>query len=118
MEIAPGDVVCADLPPSAPARPGPALWRPVSPQNPRPTLEPSPAEDARACGDDDERVAEAEDRDAVRIAEGTSSPVRVDGDIVPSRARRLEPEAIVELAIGKGGGTYLYEVNRQVHAHA
>ena len=73
----------------------------------------TPPEDGR------ERVAEAEDRDAVRIAEGTSSPVRVDGEIVPSRgAIRLEPGAIVELAIGKGGGTYLYEVNRQVHAHA
>ena len=118
VEIAPGDVVCADLHFDDDDD---AFRVPVSPK-PNPTaetLEPSPAEDARACGDDDERVAEAEDRDAVRIAEGTSSPVRVDGEIVPSRgAIRLEPGAIVELAIGKGGGTYLYEVNRQVHAHA
>ena len=117
VEIAPGDVVCADLN----FDDDDAFRVPVSPKpNPKAdTLEPSPAEGARACGDDDERVAEAEDRDAVRIAEGTSSPVRVDGEIVPSRgAIRLEPGAIVELAIGKGGGTYLYEVNRQVHAHA
>ena len=49
---------------------------PVSPKpNPKAdTLEPSPAEGARVVCDDDERVAEAEDRDAVRIAEGTSRP--------------------------------------------
>ena len=117
VEIAPGDVVCADLHFDDDDD---AFRVPVSPKpNPKAeTLEPSPAEDARACGDDDERVAEAEDRDAVRIAEGTSSPVSGRRHRPAAGRIRLEPGAIVELAIGKGGGTYLYEVNRQVHAHA
>lgn len=132
VEIAPGDVVCADLGFDDDDAMDDAFRVPVA-QEPKPkpvALEPTPAEppDARedegagaayVGGDDDERVAEAEDRDAVRIAAGTATPVRVDGEIVPPRGMtRLEPGAIVELAMGTGRGTCLYEVNRQVHAHA
>lgn len=132
VEIAPGDVVCADLGVDDDDAMDNAFRVPVAPEpKPKPVaLEPTPAEppDARedegaggayVGGDDDERVAEAEDRDAVRIAAGTATPVRVDGEIVPPRGMtRLEPGAIVELAVGPGRGTCLYEVNRQVHAHA
>ena len=116
VEIAP-HAVCADLHLTTTTTP----FASPSPQNL--TLKPKPwnprPRKTRARAATTTNASPRRRRDAVRIAEGTSSPVRVDGDIVPLRgATRLEPGAIVELAIGKGGGTYLYEVNRQVHAHA